>query len=170
MDGMTILFFIVALATVVFSVLTVTTKRIIRAATYLLFVLFGTAGLYFILGFTFLGAVQVMVYAGGIVVLYVFSIFLTSESNENHDDTKLSKKMAALITTLAGAGIVMFILLTHHFTDAVLSAPSEYTISIKDIGHSMLSSGKYGYLLPFEAVSVLLLACIVAGLVIARKR
>ncbi len=165
-----ILFFALAILTIVFSVLTVTTKRIIRAATYLLFVLFGTAGLYFLLGFTFLGAVQVMVYAGGIVVLYVFSIFLTSESNESGDKTQLSKKIAALITTLAGAAIVLFILLTHGFTAAVLGAPSEDTISMEQIGLQMLSSDKFGYLLPFEVVSVLLLACIVGGLVIARKR
>ncbi len=50
----------------------------VRSATYLLFVLFGTAGIYFLLGYTFLGSVQIMVYAGGIVVLYVFSILLTS--------------------------------------------------------------------------------------------
>ena len=56
------------------SIMTVTTQRIVRSATYLLFVLFGTAGIYFLLGYTFLGSVQIMVYAGGIVVLYVFSI------------------------------------------------------------------------------------------------
>jgi len=44
-------------------------ERIVRSATYLLFVLFGTAGIYFLLGYTFLGSVQIMVYAGGIVVL-----------------------------------------------------------------------------------------------------
>ena len=71
-------FYVVAILMSVFSVMTVTTKSILRSATYLLFVLFGTAAIYFILGYTFLGAVQLMVYAGGIVVLYVFSILLTS--------------------------------------------------------------------------------------------
>ena len=74
----TIVFYFLAAFISVFSILTVTTRRMVRSATYLLFVLFGTAGIYFLLGYTFLGSVQIMVYAGGIVVLYVFSILLTS--------------------------------------------------------------------------------------------
>ena len=74
----TILLFVLAAFITVFSVLTVVTTRIVRSATYLLFVLLATAGIYFMLGYTFLGSVQIMVYAGGIVVLYVFSILLTS--------------------------------------------------------------------------------------------
>lgn len=72
-----IAFYTVAACIIVCSVLAVTTGRILRAATYLLFVLLGTGALYGILGYTFLSAVQLMVYAGGIVVLYVFSILLT---------------------------------------------------------------------------------------------
>ena len=49
----------------------VTTKRIMRAATALLFVLFGVAGIYFLLDYTFLGAVQISIYAGGITMIYI---------------------------------------------------------------------------------------------------
>ena len=87
MEGITlgqVVFGVVALMMAVCSVLAVTSGRILRAATALLFVLFGTAGLYFMLGYTYLGAVQLSVYAGGIVVLYVFSILLTrSDKNMN---------------------------------------------------------------------------------------
>ena len=138
----TIVFYFLAAFITVFSILTVTTKRMVRSATYLLFVLFGTAGIYFLLGYTFLGSVQIMVYAGGIVVLYVFSILLTSGEGDMAGKLKRSK-----------------------FLDV---APLE--VNIKTIGHHMLSGDKYGYLLPFEAVSILLLACIVGGLLIARKR
>ena len=72
--GSIIVYTIIALAIVVFSVLAVTTRKILRAATYLLFALFATAALYFQLDYEFLGAVQIAVYAGGIVVLFVFSI------------------------------------------------------------------------------------------------
>ena len=58
------------------SMLAVTTRNIMRATVYLLFVLFGTAGIYFILHYTFLGAVQVTVYAGGIIVLFVFILII----------------------------------------------------------------------------------------------
>ena len=163
-----IVFFALAVFITVFSVLTVTTRRMVRAATYLLFVLFGTAGFYFLLGYTFLGAVQIMVYAGGIVVLYVFSILLTSGEGDRISKLKRSRLLAALGTTLAGAVIVLFITLKHQFLAPVGVEPTE--VSIATIGTHLLSGDKYGYLLPFEAVSVLLLACIVGGLLIARKR
>ena len=54
----TIVFYFLAAFITVFSILTVTTKRMVRSATYLLFVLFGTAGIYFLLGYTFLGSVS----------------------------------------------------------------------------------------------------------------
>ena len=65
MDSQNIMFVILAVVIVLSSVATVVTKSIVRAATYLLFVLLGTAGMYFLMGYTFLGAVQTMVYAGG---------------------------------------------------------------------------------------------------------
>lgn len=164
----TVVFYFLAAFITVFSIMTVTTTRIVRSATYLLFVLFGTAGIYFLLGYTFLGSVQIMVYAGGIVVLYVFSILLTSGEGDKAQQLKRSKFLAGLGTTLAGAVIVLFITLKHKFITTANVLPNE--INIKTIGQHMLSGEKYGYLLPFEAVSVLLLACIVGGLLIARKR
>lgn len=164
----TVVFYFLAAFITVFSILTVTTTRIVRSATYLLFVLFGTAGIYFLLGYTFLGSVQIMVYAGGIVVLYVFSILLTSGEGDKAQRLKRSKFLAGLGATVAGAVIVLFITLKHKFIAAADVMPTE--INIKTIGQHMLSGDKYGYLLPFEAVSVLLLACIVGGLLIARKR
>ena len=140
----------------------------VRSATYLLFVLFGTAGIYFLLGYTFLGSVQIMVYAGGIVVLCVFSILLTSGEGDKAAKLKRSKFLAGLGTTVAGAIIVLFITLKHKFLATTDVNPVE--ININTIGNHLLSGDKYGYLLPFEAVSILLLACIVGGLLIARKR
>lgn len=164
----TVIFYFLAAFITVFSLLTVTTTRMVRSATYLLFVLFGTAGIYFLLGYTFLGSVQIMVYAGGIVVLYVFSILLTSGEGDKAVKLKRSKFLAGLGTTVAGAAIVLFITLKHKFLATTDLKPIE--VSFSTIGHQMFSSDKYGYLLPFEAVSLLLLACIVGGLLIARKR
>lgn len=164
----TVIFYFLAAFITVFSLLTVTTTRMVRSATYLLFVLFGTAGIYFLLGYTFLGSVQIMVYAGGIVVLYVFSILLTSGEGDKAVKLKRSKFLAGLGTTVAGAIIVLFITLKHKFLATTDLKPIE--VSFSTIGQQMFSSDKYGYLLPFEAVSLLLLACIVGGLLIARKR
>ena len=157
----TVVFYFLAVFISVCSILTVTTRHMVRSATYLLFTLFGTAGIYFLLGYTFLGSVQIMVYAGGIVVLYVFSILLTSGEGDRTTKLKRSKLLAGLGATVGGAIIVVFITLKHKFLVTTDLVPLE--INIKTIGHSMLSSDKFGYLLP-------LLACIVGGLVIARKR
>lgn len=164
----TVVFYFLAAFITVFSLLTVTTTRMVRSATYLLFVLFGTAGIYFLLGYTFLGSVQIMVYAGGIVVLYVFSILLTSGEGDKATKLKRSKFLAGLGATVAGGIIVLFITLKHKFLATADVSPVE--ININTIGQHLLSGEKYGYLLPFEAVSLLLLACIVGGLLIARKR
>lgn len=170
MDSYNIMFIVLAVFIALSSFMTVLTKSIIRAATYLLFVLLGTAGLYFLMGYTFLGSVQVMVYAGGIVVLYVFSILLTSGAKDVVNNRTKKKVFFAALLSLVGFATVLVVLLKHGFKAAVLSAPEEGGITIDSVGRFMLSSGQNGYLLPFEAVSVLLLACIVAGLLIARKR
>lgn len=162
-----IVFAVLAIFITVSAVLAVSTRRILRAATYLLFVLFGTAGIYFQLNYSFLGAVQLLIYAGGITVLYVFSILLTSSEGDKAEELKGYKFMAGLAATLAGPGVCLFITLKHHFL------PSHFEhgeLSVRAIGHALMSSDKYGYVLPFEVISLLLLACIVGGIMIARKR
>ena len=160
-------FFILASIIVVFSILTVTTNRILRSATYLLFVLFATAGIYFQLEYSFLGAVQLTIYAGGIIILYVFSILLTTVDKTKVTKLKNSKMFAGLLTALAGAVICVYITLTPSF------GPSRFTggeINMKVIGNALMGTEKYQYLLPFEAISILLLTCIIGGIMIARKR
>ena len=175
MDSHNIMFVILSVFMVLSSIATVMSKSIIRAATYLLFVLLGTAGIYFLLGYTFLGAVQIMVYAGGIVVLYVFSILLTSGQQEKLSKNTVSKVVASALLSIVGFGVFLLMLLKSKLFDSVaaLGTPTEAVgvenNSIDQIGHFMLSSSEGGYLLPFEAVSLLLLACIVAGLIVARK-
>ena len=162
-----IVFAVLAIFITVSAVLAVSTRRILRAATYLLFVLFGTAGIYFQLNYSFLGAVQLLIYAGGITVLYVFSILLTSSEGDKAEELKGYKFVAGLAATLAGLGVCLFITLKHHFL------PSHFEhgeLSVRTIGHALMSSDKYGYALPFEVISLLLLACIVGGIMIARKR
>ena len=73
-----------------------------------------------------------------------------------------------LVDLFLADGISNSSLLKHKFIATTDVEPLE--VNIKTIGHHMLSGDKYGYLLPFEAVSILLLACIVGGLLIARKR
>ncbi len=163
----TVVFLFLALFITLTSILTVTTQRIVRSATYLLFTLFATAGIYFLLGYTFLGSVQMIVYAGGIMVLYVFSILLTSGEADNVERIKNSKLFAVLIAVLGGAALLLFIYSKYQFMQVGNDKLTEVTV--QSLGTNLISSNKYGYLLPFEAISVFLLACIVGGMIIARK-
>lgn len=162
------MYLIVALVMIICSVLAVTTRKILRAATYLLFALFGAAALYFMIGYEFLGAVQIAVYAGGIVVLFVFAILLTSKPGDNSE--KLTSK-SRLLGFLAAAA--MFVFAGYALVARTLSytaLPFMENQSMQKLGETLMGTGHAQYLLPFEAVSVLLLACIIGGVVIARKR
>ncbi len=162
-----IVFYVVAAVMAVCSVLAVTTGKILRAATYLLFVLFGTAAVYFILGYTFLGAVQLMVYAGGIVVLYVFSILLTRSDKDMRYKISKAKLAAAIATTAVGAVLVLLLVFTNGF--ALNAIPQGDELPAHDVGMALIGMDKYQFLLPFEVVSILLLACMIGGILIARK-
>ena len=163
-----IVYAVIVLAIVVFSVLSVTSRKILRAAAYLLFTLFGTAAIYFQLGYEFLGAVQIAVYAGGIMVLFVFSILLTSKPGNNAEPLVSKKKWLGLSAAIAGAVVAAYALV-QYFVDKADSLRA-INVNMETIGHALLGTEKFEYLLPFEAISVLLLACIIGGIVIARKR
>lgn len=162
-----IVFYVVAAAIAVFSVLAVTTGKILRAATYLLFVLFGTGAIYGVLGYTFLGAVQLIVYAGGIVVLYVFSILLTQSDKDMKYRMNRAKLVSVLLTTVIGAALVLFLVFTNGF--ALNMIPQDVELPAREIGLALIGTGKYQFVLPFEVVSILLLACMIGGILIARK-
>lgn len=161
-------FYFLAAVIAVFSVLAVTTRRILRAATYLLFVLFATAGLYFFLNYSFLGAVQLMVYAGGVIILYIFSILLTSTDKESKSPMFSLRRWLALLASIGGICLVSFLLLTNIWP--TVYEPSTAEVPMKLIGKTLMGTEKGQFLLPFEVMSVLLLACMVGGILIARKR
>ncbi len=166
--GSEVIFYIIAAVMGIFSVMAVTTKHLLRSATYLLFVLFGTAALYFQLEYEFLGAVQVAVYAGGIVVLFVFSILLTQGLGQNKEKIELRKLIMALFAAVIGAVVCGYSLISHIFPASKYGVAEDVTM--KRVGEDLLGSGQYQYVLPFELISVLLLACIIGGIMIARKR
>ena len=166
--GSIITYFIVVLAMILFSVLAVTTRKILRAATYLLFTLFAAAAIYFMLDYEFLGAVQIAVYAGGIVVLFVFSILLTSKPGDNSEKLTSKSRVVGLVASIAMLAAAGWALVSRCAN--FVARPDMNSPLMSDIGTTLMGTGHGQYLLPFEAVSVLLLACIIGGVVIARKR
>ena len=158
----TIMFIILAVFIIGSALLCVTTTRIMRAATFMLFVLFGVAGIYFLLDYTFLGAAQISVYAGGVTMIYVFAIQLVSKRTLQglEERVKSSKMIGGGLAALAGLVVVALILLKTGFYTL---NPSNVEVPMKE------GAGKYQYVLAFEFISLFLLACIIGGLVVARK-
>ena len=106
-----VMFCILAAVILGSAIMCVTTKRIMRAATFLLFVLFGVAGIYLLLDYTFLGAAQISIYAGGITMMYIFAIQLVSKRTlqglEEH--VKGSRVLVGALAALIGFGTVMIV-------------------------------------------------------------
>jgi len=163
-----IIFYILAAVIAIFSILAVTSKQIIRSATYLLFVLLSTAGLYLLLGYNYLFAVQVAVYAGGVMVLFIFAILLTNRPGENVKSELPVRRIVAGITAVAGLAFCAHVI--YYNVNKIYNYVAIGELTPQQIGHTMMGTDKYQYLLPFETISVLLLACIVGAIMIARKR
>jgi NADH-quinone oxidoreductase subunit J len=161
-----IMFVLFSAMIVVFSILTVTSRKILRSAVYLLFVLVSTSGLYFMLNYQFIAAVQLTLYAGGIVVLIIFSILLTSHIDHKFEPVGWKKSLFSALAALSGAIISIITILDFRFS-ATRQAAKE--VDMKLIGKSLLSTGNDGFVLPFEVISILLIAAMVAAIVIAKK-
>jgi NADH-quinone oxidoreductase subunit J len=139
---------------------------IFRAAIYLLFSLIGIAGIYFWLQYEFIAAVQIVVYVGGIVVLIIFSIFLTQQAGEELPKQKIGRQLFSALAAFCGLALVLIQLAQHAFieTNGKVIEPG-----VANIGNQMLGVNENGYALPFEVVSILLLAALIGCIVIALK-
>ena len=166
----TILFAILAAVIIGSAILCVTTKSIMRAATFLLFVLFGIAGIYFLLDYTFLGATQISVYAGGVTMIYIFAIQLVSKRTLQGLVERLngSRVIYGAFLSLLVLALVVTVFLKNQFINKFADL-ADTEVSMKVIGESLVGADKYGYVLPFEFISLFLLACIIGGIVISRK-
>ena len=165
MTASQVIFYILAAFILGTAILSVTTTKIFRSAIWLLFSLIGVAGLYFWLEVEFIAAVQIVVYVGGIVVLIIFSIFLTQQSGKEMAKTPKSRSYAALLAVLTG--FILTCTLLHQY--GFKSTNQSFDNSVERIGTLMLHTGDGGFVLPFEVVSILLLAAMVGCIVIALK-
>jgi NADH-quinone oxidoreductase subunit J len=165
-SGSTILFYLLAAFTLICGLLSVSTRQIFRAAIYLLFALIGIAGIYFWMQYEFIAAVQIVVYVGGIVVLIIFSIFLTQQTGEKLPQQKLGRKILAALAVFCGFAFIMTLVYQNEFAEP----PAEgLQPTVQNIGKLMLSTQNGGYALPFEVISMLLLAAMIGCIVIAIK-
>jgi NADH-quinone oxidoreductase subunit J len=166
MSVSTFFFYFFAALIITFGILSVTTKQLFRSAIYLLFTLINISALYFMLHYEFIAAVQVVVYVGGIVVLILFSLFLTQQAGIHLVRPSMKQVFFPAMISIAGFAWITWLLMKNEF-HAAQNINSEY--QVRDVGRQMLSFGRDGYILPFEAVSILLLAALIGCVAIAHK-
>ena len=166
-----VMFCILAVVILGAAVMSVATKCIMRSVTYLLIVLFGVAGLYFLLDYTFLGAAQIAVYAGGVTMLFIFAIQMVNKRALEGAVERLKAKSIVRGVLLAVVGLVtvLGVLAKNRLIDSVVEATENGEVSMEVIGNALVGSDKFQYVLPFEFISVFLLACIIGGIVVSRK-
>ena len=165
MTASQIIFYIISAIILGAAILSVTTRKIFRSAIWLLFSLIGVAALYFWLQVEFIAAVQIVVYVGGIVVLIIFSIFLTQQSGKEMAKASKIRTISSTLAVLFGFTLTFLLISNYGFEKG--NKPFEW--SVQKIGNQMLSTGESGYALPFEVVSILLLAAMIGCIVIAIK-
>ena len=146
--------------------LAVSSRKIFRSAIWLLCSLTGIAALYFWMDLQFLAAVQIVVYIGGIIVLIIFSIFLTEHTGADLPPALLSRKALSALMALAGFILVSCLIVNSDFILSVNILNTE----VATIGRKMLHTGDDGYILPFEVISLLLLAAMVGCIAIALRK
>lgn len=149
---------------IVFAIASVSSRKMLRSVIYLLFVLIGIAGIYFLIDYNFLAAIQLTVYAGGIIVLIIFSVLLVHHIEMELEMAKLSKKLLTGLVCMIGLGIF---LATIYSTDFIV-VENLKTTTVDEIGMGLLNYEAGGFILPFEVISVLLLAAMIGAIIIGK--
>jgi NADH-quinone oxidoreductase subunit J len=156
-------FYLFAIMSACSAVGVLASRNIVRTAVWLLFTLIGVAGLYFLLNAEFLAAVQLVVYAGGTLILIVFGVMLTSKSPFSRFEPKLGELIIALVI----GGVMLFSLIAGIVTTKFASHPIDSGgYPVDKLGQALLGD----FLVPFELASVLLLVVMIGAAYLAKGR
>jgi NADH-quinone oxidoreductase subunit J len=159
-----IAFYIIAALMVFGALRVVTCKNLMHAALWLVLVLAGVAAQYILLAAEFVAITQVLVYLGAIIVLFLFGIMLTRAKTGTDDDLDNSRnaRVGAAIIGVLLAGVMGYSLWDgfgkREFGDLLVQRTAQ-------VSDSIFST----YLLPFEVISILLLAALIGAIVLARR-
>jgi NADH:ubiquinone oxidoreductase subunit 6 (subunit J) len=145
----------------------VISKNIVRMAVFLLFTLAGVAGLYFLLSAEFLAAVQLVVYAGGTLILIIFGVMLTSKS----PFSRFAPKPGEIVISLSIGAVLMICLIwgINRAVSAGVFGSDAYAADnypMVALGQALLGD----FLVPFEVASVLLLVVMIGAAYLAKAR
>lgn len=161
-----IIFYIIAVIMVGFAIASVTSRKMLRSVIYLLFVLCAIAGVYFLIDYNFLAAIQLTIYAGGIIVLIIFSVLLVHHIEMRLELAKPSRRILTALACLIGLGFFLVTIYSYPFK----VVENTNTISTTEVGDLLLGYTEGGFVLPFEVISVLLLAAMIGAIIIAKGR
>ncbi|MFE2459647.1 NADH-quinone oxidoreductase subunit J [Streptomyces sp. NPDC059402] len=162
--GVEIAFLLVGLVTFGAAVVTVTTRQLVHAALWLVVALGGLAVEYLLLTAEFIAWVQVLIYVGAVVVLILFGLMLTRAPIGRSPDADSANRWAALTVAVASAAALVWVVVDAFRTTWIdLDGPAAGSTAVT--GASLFQN----WVLPFEALSVLLLAALVGAIVLSRK-
>jgi NADH-quinone oxidoreductase subunit J len=157
-----IFYFFAALATAS-AIQVIRQKNVMHSVLYLAFTVLATSGIFFTLRAEYLGAIQILVYAGGIVVLYIFVIIITNVKDVFKEKRKLFPRVFIIVMPVLLFVEIMAVL----FKQKIRFSPgSEQGLQFKPFAQMLLSS----YVIPFEIASILLLVVLVGAIIIARRK
>jgi NADH-quinone oxidoreductase subunit J len=157
-----VVFGIIAAAMALGAIGVVRTKNVVHAALYLVVVLAGGAAQFILLGQEFVAWVQVLVYIGAVIVLFLFGIMLTRAPMHPKDSLDNNLRWPAAVTALFLVGILSALLVnTFHADKLNITEP----VRTAQITNSIFTT----YIIPFEVVGVLLLGALIGAIVLARK-
>lgn len=163
-------FFYLMAAFILFSAyFVVTARNLFRCAIGLAASLIGIAGVYLLMDAQFLSAVQIAVYVGGVVVLVVFAVLMVSDvTQKEYLRSPFSRSVAAAIIAELLLMIVAAAAVVQGFGGGARPAPD--SASVREIGHALLATGPGGFALPFEVISLVLVAALVGACTVAGDR
>ena len=165
------LFYTLAAILVIFSVLTITAQNPVRSALYLISSLLAVAGLFLLLEAEFVTAVQILVYVGGIMVLFLFVIMLVSvREAEQQRKANRQWKTGVVVALVLSSELIFFLVRGSTFfqtlgEEGVIVPDQSLLGNTQSVGKVLYST----YLLPFEIASILLLVAIIGAVVLSKK-
>ena len=158
-----VLFYLFAGMSAISALGVVISRNIVRTAVCLLFALVGVAGLYFLLSAEFLAAVQLVIYAGGTLILIVFGVMLTSKSPFSRFEPKL---VEIVLAWSIGSILLIALIAAILRTTFAANALDTQGYPVDKLGQTLLGD----YLVPFELSSVLLLVVMIGAAYLAKGR
>jgi NADH-quinone oxidoreductase subunit J len=162
----TFFFYFLAILAMSSALATVVQKNPVHSALSLIMTLLAVAGLYLMLYAPFIAGVQIVLYAGGIMVLFLFVIMLVNIEQATHEERFNKQWPVALIAAVTLGGLLLWAYLRKSEMFPAATAVFPENTNTQDIALMLYRN----YMMPFEVASVLLLVAIVGAVVMAKRR